>query len=460
MIIKISFKVIILTLIFTNHTFANDMHEIFIQNIEKSSDIKNNIKQSSKNEIKGVINLGKYNTKIKNIQKNSKINLRIRDKDIVFKVKSIRKKSTARFSFSASGVDNNTLYIAKNNGQVVGSLHHAGKLFKLRPNKSGDTVLTEVPQETLIDHDNAYYEDFTTNSLPDNNVFTKSDTGLEFTVIVAYTAQFLTAAGNIDAYMDLLELETNTSYQNSDVQTSVNIVHAYQTSYNDTGNFYTDRDYFSNTNNPETQELHNLRDFYNADIMIVLTGNNYSFCGIARSIGATEDQALALGRESCATGYYTFAHEIGHLFGARHIISQDPNVTPFSFGHGYCNVTANTWRTVMAYGCPLGTGGQRIQQWSNPNVFINNETTGTVDVEFNAKVMNLRADEVANFRISSSPFDVNSDGCVDHNDLIEMLPHLGNSVPPAPASLDVTGDLIVDIVDYNLVFENSGLGCQ
>ncbi|MDP5211034.1 M12 family metallo-peptidase [Microbulbifer sp. 2205BS26-8] len=451
----IIFKTLLIILLLANNAYAESIYDLFVQHANK-----NHGTQSLKDNRKEIINLGKYNKGITGIPKGSRISFRAGDKNFIFNVKTTRKKSADRFSFSASGPDNDALYVAEKNGRVVGSLHHQGKLYKLRPNTNGDTLLVEVPRETLVDHDDSYYEEFEHNFLSNDDLLEKNDSESEFTVIVAYTPQFSSAAGNVDAYMDLLELETNTSYENSDVNTSVKIVHYYQTNYNDTGSFYADIDYFSNTGNPQTQELYNLRNTYNADIMIVLTGNNYSFCGIARAIGATEDQALALGRESCATGYYTFAHEIGHLFGARHIISQDPNVTPFSFGHGYCNVTANTWRTVMAYGCPPGTGGQRIQQWSNPDVFINNQATGTIDVEFNAKVMNLRAEEVANFRISSSPFDVNGDGCVDQNDLIEMLPHLGNPVPPAPASLDVNGNLIVDIVDYNLVFDNSGLGCQ
>ncbi|MEW5250068.1 vWA domain-containing protein [Microbulbifer sp. 2201CG32-9] len=60
---------------------------------------------------------------------------------------------------------------------------------------------------------------------------------------------------------------------------------------------------------------------------------------------------------------------------------------------------------------------------------------------------------------TSSRFDVDGTGCVDQNDLIKMLPYLDSTVPPAPASLDVNGDLVVDIDDYNLVVANTGLGC-
>ena len=101
--------------------------------------------------------------------------------------------------------------------------------------------------------------------------------------------------------------------------------------------------------------------------MILLTGNGYSFCGLASGIGVSEDTAFAVASETCATGYYSFGHEIGHLFGARHIITQDPTPTPFSYGHGYCNTTASTWRNgarccSQRAGCRHG-GSQHRRPW-------------------------------------------------------------------------------------------------
>jgi len=131
--------------------------------------------------------------------------------------------------------------------------------------------------------------------------------------------------------------------------------------------------------------------------MILLLGNGYVGCGLAQKIGANESQAFAIVKSSCGIGYYTFGHEIGHLFGARHIVYRDPSDVPFSFGHGYCSPDVN-WRTVMAYGCQ-NHAYPRIQQWSNPNVSINGIPTGTQNLEYNAKVLNIRARYISNFRV-------------------------------------------------------------
>lgn len=413
----LQYNVILLTLLFSVQVFSEnakviDLFESF--NVENSGS-PFSFDHAERVLKERVIGKGTYRSQIKNVMRESLVRLSVSDTPIVLKVDNVIRKSNTRIAFSAA-TDGKTdlLYWSENDGQVVGSLHHKGKLYKLRPGSKGETLLIEVSDKSLIDHDEQYYRtahqmqgladnpsDNSVNhdySEKGNTPYNYRASGDEFTVIVAYTSGFRSAAGNIGAYMDLLELETNTSYSNSNVNTRVKIVHAYQTSYQDSGNFYTDRNYFSNSNNSETKKLYDLRDTHNADIMMILTGNSYSFCGLARAIGATAGTALGLARESCATGYYSFGHEIGHLFGARHIIYTDSSTTPFSYGHGYCNTTASTWRTVMAYNCPYRTGGPRIQQWSNPDVYINNQPTGTVHVENNAKVLNVRAETVANFR--------------------------------------------------------------
>jgi hypothetical protein len=396
---------LLMFVVLSNPAFSGqDVYELFIRQNEKGVTVPKTVPKADKR----VVELRKYNPAVKKINTKSVVKLSIDDKVLSFNVKSINRKTDSRWSFS--GFTHNVhdfLHIAESNGNVVGSLLHSGVLYKIRPDKDGGSIISKVEQDTLIDHDESYYLNYNLDSVDTtslvSNDSTQFDSNSEFTVIVAYTAGFLNDAGTIDAYMDLLEQETNTSYANSEVDTRVRIVHAYQTSYSQSGDFYADLDYFSNASNPETQELLDLRDTFNADVMMVLAGNNdYSYCGIAREIGASAGNALALAKESCAVGYYSFGHELGHLFGARHIIDNDSSIEPFEYGHGYCNTTSDTWRTVMAYGCPPGTGGVRIQQWSNPNITINDEPTGTAELEFNARVINERAQVVANFRQSSS----------------------------------------------------------
>ena len=71
-----------------------------------------------------------------------------------------------------------------------------------------------------------------------------------------------------------------------------------------------------------------------ADVGVLLI-NNASACGLASGIGSTAATAFAAVYWDCATGYYSFAHEIGHLHAARHDPENDPTTTPYAYGHGY-----------------------------------------------------------------------------------------------------------------------------
>ena len=98
---------------------------------------------------------------------------------------------------------------------------------------------------------------------------------------------------------------------------------------------------------------------------------------------------------SCATGYYSFGHEIGHLQSARHDIATDGSLTPYAYGHGYRSPT-NAWRTIMAYNC--SSSCPRINYWSNPAKTYNGQAMGTAATSNNTRQLNERVATVAAFR--------------------------------------------------------------
>ncbi len=87
-----------------------------------------------------------------------------------------------------------------------------------------------------------------------------------------------------------------------------------------------------------------------ADIALLMTNNGDS-CGIAWFDVIASGQTLGVVKRSCATGYYSFAHEIAHMYGAYHnreTLEINP-AYPTAYGYLMRPPINSTFRTIMAY---------------------------------------------------------------------------------------------------------------
>ncbi|MCG8352778.1 MAG: zinc-dependent metalloprotease [Chloroflexales bacterium] len=291
------------------------------------------------------------------------------------------------------------------NDDIVGTIRSGEHLFKIHPLGDGLHAIIRINEQAFpADHPAEYDEleqaaDAAEAAHGDHEHAQEQDIGPTanetITVIVAYTPVAAREAGNINSLIRLAVDETNQSYANSGVSPRIRLVHSYQTNYTESGSMRRDRDRFRIKNDGYMDEVHSLRNTHSADIAMLIVGRYTSSCGIAAAILATESTAFAVADESCATGYYTFGHEIGHLQGARHNPEADPSTSPFRYGHGYY-YRPGRWRTVMSYNCPGGC--TRIPYWSNPNVRYGGQPMGTTSTHHNARVLNETAGTMAGFR--------------------------------------------------------------
>ena len=220
----------------------------------------------------------------------------------------------------------------------------------------------------------------------------------QINVLVAYTASAATAAGTIGSKIQLAVDETNQSYVNSGITINMVRVHSAQVTYNEANRSFSQHvTALRSTTDGIMDNVHTLRNTYAADV-VALVVNDSEACGQAAAIKATATTAFMAAHYTCITGYYSFAHEVGHLQGARHDRFVDGSTTPYAYGHGFIP-PSKSWRSVMAYGnnCSNCT---RIQWWSNPLVVYpgTGEVMGTVNYEDNARVLNLTAPTIATFR--------------------------------------------------------------
>jgi len=393
--------------VFVNQVFAEETYDLFVTPTNNLSSMSDQNMQSFEKKHTGiVVGRMKYNSNIgDNLREKIKLNIDLyfMDKGVELTVTNVNLKGN-NYSYSASNSENfDNLNIAASNGSMLGSFHYHGKLYKFYPATNGDTVVIEMPSD-VTEHEEDYTEPQSSFDIESSNIDTSdfTDSGSEYTVIVAYTPAFAIDAGNVDAYMSLLEQETNQAYKNSNINTSVRIVHSYQTTYPGSGDTGLDLGIISDTRVSETREFNTLRNQHHADIKILLVGNEGygTQCGQA-NVFANEGNATAVVTERCGTGLLSFAHEIGHIFGALHEPSQDPSTKPFAFGHGYCDVNPDPFRTIMArQQCPSGFSrfDNRIAYFSSPKLNIQGQVIGSADEQDNVRVHNIRAIEVANFR--------------------------------------------------------------
>lgn len=287
---------------------------------------------------------------------------------------------------------------------VTATVRTEDALYRIEPLGGGlhavsRVALTQLPPEHPSEHPTGAL----TDAAPERSPFDVSGdlsaaASTQIKVLVVYTAAAKSAAGDISSLIQLAIDETNKSYTNSSVSITLAKAAVGSVSYSESGRSYSQHvSALKGTTDGMMDIVHSWRNTYAADV-VVLVVNDSEACGVAAAIKATASSAFAVVHYSCATGYYSFGHEVGHLQGARHDRYVDSSTTPYAYGHGYVD-PYDKWRTVMGYGNACG-GCKRIQYWSNPYVKhpSTGQAMGTTTYENNARVLNETRSTVAAFR--------------------------------------------------------------
>ena len=270
--------------------------------------------------------------------------------------------------------------------------------LRTHPEGWGQFVRGQGQAEPLPDHD---HRDHGTGAAEQADV-AAADTGEVIDVMVVYTLGARAAAGNIDAFIELAFDNTARIYANSGIRPRLRLVHKYETGYTETDNLITDLTYLTNTTEGNLDEVHDRRNRYGADLVVLFVARHRNnVCGAAWLDYNNATRGFSVVAQNCEAGHYTFAHEIGHNQGADH----DPDnalVSPFTYGHGNCNIDRG-WTTVMAYQRNThGTCLRRIEYFSSPLITFEGTPTGDVQRRDNRRVLNETAARVANFRQSAA----------------------------------------------------------
>lgn len=359
----------------------------------------------------------------------SELSISIENRYVEFSLEELDLRGENDFSWHGQSKDGKGFVVfVFLNGMVSGNVLYEGKSYNFSPlKKSNMTLFYEIdPQGYPDDHPKVIDKRINSyiNREPHSQIesMTPNSVNNSVRLLIAFTPSAEAGAASL-GYSDMKLFlqqsvsETNQSFINSNVNHRVKLASGLRVSYTESGDFSTDLFFFMSTLDPYMNEVHTYRNQYSADVCVLLI-NNPTACGVASGIGSTQNSAFAAVHYSCAIGYYSLAHEIGHLHGCRHNPEVDPNTSPYPYGHGYYNAQ-NNWRTIMSYDCPGGC--VRLPYWSNPDVLFGGIPMGTAHTHDNARVLNATSSTIANYRTAPSNLNLGSNSNIDYNEIGEAI---------------------------------------
>lgn len=306
----------------------------------------------------------------------------------------------------AAGDESNSVVLGVSGNSVAGAFNYQGRLFKLEPRADGSHVVSEVKTtDPAPELDPIAVADIVSGGTggTEGESLAADGGGAVIDVMVAYTpsVQAKYGATGTDALIIQAVAEANQAYASSAMTTRLNLVHTVLTAYTESGDMGTDLSRLRSTSDGYMDELHSLRNTYGADL-VSLMENEPQYCGIAYRMASLStsfaSNAFSVVHHSCATGYYSFAHELGHNQGAHHDQNNGSGaIYPYAYGY---QEPFNAFRTVMAYNC--SSNCTRIKYFSNPYVLFNGKPTGQDNYADNARAIDTTAATVAAFRTPPS----------------------------------------------------------
>ncbi len=307
-----------------------------------------------------------------------------------------------------------TIMLIAKNGQKYGQISLDDRTFEYQELGGNLQVLSEHNNELLASKGcGVVTSPIATDSLVTarancTGAFISTETVGTIRVLVLYTPAAALFEPNINNRADLAIQQTNQFFRNSRIvpgDARLVLAGVEPLSFTEV---YIDDNVQSLRNNVIAQ---NYRNNYSADIVVLLTNGNYPrYAGYVAEVGPRNADAYAIVETyASTTNQRVFAHEIGHLFGARHDYG-DPNANSERgrvFGTGFLYLRRN-W-TIMALDA-LARG--RLENFSNPNVYYKNRATGTSTRNNAAKIsqtgLTLSAfrPPVLNVLVPPSPFSI------------------------------------------------------
>ncbi|NLO04183.1 MAG: hypothetical protein GX126_18060, partial [Bacteroidales bacterium] len=210
-------------------------------------------------------------------------------------------------------------------------------------------------------------------------------------------------ANTISLMMDRAQL----ALSNSNTLLTLELVHSAQVSYTEL-NSVDDLYNLQGSHDGFMDNVHCLRDYYAADLVVLLADVNYTGGQgfLLTSTGGQPDYGFSLTRVQQASGTYTTIHEIAHNLGCHHHKQQNtqpgPGIFSFSAGWRWNGINNSRYCSIMTYedGSYFSDGisHTRVPFFSNPNIQYSSGRTGNEADGDNARTIRQTKSAVSSYR--------------------------------------------------------------
>jgi len=163
--------------------------------------------------------------------------------------------------------------------------------------------------------------------------------------------------------------ETNTAFGLSGIDTRLRLVHAYlEGKYSESNDMTVILEDVTGAFDGNMDDIHEKRRTFSADLVSFWVDS--SSCGLAW-VGPHKNYMFSVINWACATGYFSFGHELVHNVGCNHDRGSERDCSNPRSNFGYRDKNA-AFRDIMAYDCRSGqcdnVAGKtctRVQRYSN-----------------------------------------------------------------------------------------------
>lgn len=347
---------------------------------------------------------------------------------------------------------------AHNHVSVSGTATKGESVYQIRTNTAGQVLLvekqiSEFPEgsdivEVETDEERRLREETLNNLIPAPKTIdvkrdsrgrrlTYDDSGSNIDVMIVWTkkaeCKLSGQAANcqlshnthaaMETEIELMVGEANTAYSLSGIHTELRLTHAYRhETYVENTLPQALRD-VRRTDDDHLNDVHDHRTTHGADLVVLIAEDPFR-CGTA-FVGPSKIYSFAVVDIDCASGAYSFTHEVAHLMGARHDRGTSSKCPSDGLSHYGYRDPQGEFRTIMAYNCRKNQCDNnaadscgRILRFSNPDYKYEASDGTSRDVgnsdNNNAATINTNRATIAAF-YPSRPTDCTQDSDCDDN---------------------------------------------